>query len=54
MQITENKKWIRRGIYLLLSLLTVFVCWFFVGRNGVFGAKVDWISQHSVIPDYFR
>ena len=41
-------------IYLLLCLLTVFVCWLFVGRNGVFGAKVDWISQHSVIPDYFR
>ncbi len=54
MQVTENKKWLRRGIYLLLSLLTVFVCWVFVGRNGVFGAKVDWISQHSVIPDYFR
>lgn len=54
MQITEGKKWIHRGIYLSLCLLTVFVCWLFVGRNGVFGAKVDWISQHSVIPDYFR
>ena len=23
-------------------------------ENGVFGSKVDWISQHSVLPDYFR
>lgn len=22
--------------------------------NSVFGAKVDWISQHSVLPEYFR
>ena len=26
----------------------------FVGRYGIFGAKVDWLSQHSVLPDYFR
>lgn len=37
-----------------LVLLTFFFCWFFVGRYGVFGSRVDWISQHSVIPDYFR
>ena len=54
MQIIKGKKKIRGVIYLLLCMLTVFVCWLFVGRNGVFGAKVDWISQHSVIPDYFR
>lgn len=29
-------------------------CWLFVLQYGVFGAKVDWINQHSVIPDYFR
>lgn len=40
--------------FLLLGILTLFFCWFFVGRYGVFGSKVDWISQHSVIPDYFR
>lgn len=40
--------------YCFLAAVTVFACWFFVGRCGVFGAKVDWISQHSVIPDYFR
>ena len=26
----------------------------FAGRYGIFGAKVDWISQHSVIPELFR
>lgn len=40
--------------YLLLFLLTALVCYVFVLRLGVFGAKVDWISQHSVLPDYFR
>ena len=40
--------------YLLLFLLTALVCCVFVLRLGVFGAKVDWISQHSVLPDYFR
>ncbi len=40
--------------YLLLTGLTLFFCWLFVGRHGIFGAKVDWFSQHSVLPDYFR
>ena len=40
--------------YVLLAALTLFFCWLFCLRWGVFGAKVDWISQHSVIPDYFR
>ena len=40
--------------YLLLTGLTLFFCWMFVGRYGIFGAKVDWLSQHSEQPDYFR
>lgn len=40
--------------YLLLTGLTLFFCQMFVGRYGIFGAKVDWLSQHSVLPDYFR
>lgn len=40
--------------YLILGMFTLFFCWFFCGRYGVFGSKVDWISQHSVLPDYFR
>ena len=46
---------VRRYIpYLLLTGLTLFFCRIFVGRYGIFGAKVDWLSQHSVLPDYFR
>ncbi len=37
-----------------LGMLALFFCWFFVARYGIFGSRVDWISQHSVIPDYFR
>ena len=40
--------------YLLLTGLTLFFCRICVGRYGIFGAKVDWLSQHSVLPDYFR
>lgn len=40
--------------YLVLTGFTLFFCWMFVGRYGIFGAKVDWFSQHSVLPDYFR
>ena len=40
--------------YAVLTVLTVAACWFFAGRYGVFGANMDWISQHSVFPEYFR
>lgn len=30
------------------------LCWLFVIQYGVFGSKVDWISQHTVFADYFR
>lgn len=42
------------GAYVALFFLTAFFVWFFCLRHGMFGAKVDWISQHSVLPDYFR
>lgn len=40
--------------YLGLAVLTLLACWVYVGRHGVFASSVDWISQHSVFPDYFR
>ena len=40
--------------YAALAVLTVVACWFFAGRYGAFGANMDWISQHSVFPEYFR
>ena len=40
--------------YLFLTFAIFLFTWLFCFRYGVFGAKVDWISQHSVIPDYFR
>ncbi len=50
----KNRKYLSVLLPLLLLLLTVFFCWLFCLRFGVFGSKIDWISQHSVIPDYFR
>ncbi len=53
MKITHQR---RRQIvpYLFLTVFTGFICWLFVGRHGMFASTIDWISQHSVIPDYFR
>ena len=47
----SNKKFIP---YIILFGVTLFFCWLFAGRLGMFGSEVDWLSQHSVIPDYFR
>lgn len=44
----------RIGTYGLLLSLALGFCYLYCFRYGVFGAKVDWISQHSVLPDYFR
>ena len=51
---TTMSKYLYYTGYVILAALTLFFCWMFCLRWGVFGAKVDWISQHSVIPDYFR
>ena len=51
MYIHKKKTWL---VCPFLCLLTVFMCWLFTGQNHIFGAQTDWISQHSVIPDYFR
>ena len=40
--------------YLCLILLAFLGLWLYVGRYGELGSQVDWLSQHSVIPDYFR
>ena len=50
----RRKAWITAAPYLFLCVLTAVSCWLFVGRQGMFGVKVDWLSQHSVFPDYFR
>lgn len=50
----NRQQWKQLLPYILLALLSVGACWLFAGRYGIFGAKVDWISQHSVIPELFR
>ena len=38
----------------LLFVAGILLCALFVWRHGLFASKVDWLSQHSVFPDYFR
>ena len=40
--------------YLFLAVLIFFAVWCLVGRFGLFASNGDWLSQHSVIPEYFR
>ncbi len=40
--------------YIILTIACIAFCWLFVLQYGIFGSKIDWINQHSVIPDYFR
>ena len=50
-----NRQKLKKVIpYIILGTIVLFCCWIFCGRLGVFGSKVDWISQHSVLPEYFR
>ncbi len=42
------------GLGLILCICTAAVCYFFCMRQGMFASRVDWINQHSVLPDYFR
>lgn len=51
-EISEHVRDIACGA--LIFCFAVFFCWVEIGRYGVFGSAVDWISQHSVIPEYFR
>ena len=51
---TTMSKYLYYAGYVILAALTLFFCWMFCLKWGVFGAKVDWISQHSVIPELFR
>ncbi len=53
-RIAETDKITRLLPYIFLGALTVICCLVFTGRQNVFGVKVDWLSQHSVLPDYFR
>lgn len=49
------KIWLKQySIEILLLLLVAIICSIFLAYYGTFGADVDWLSQHSVFPDYFR
>ena len=40
--------------YLIIIVYSIFLISIFLGLNHLYGSNTDWISQHSVIPDYFR
>lgn len=40
--------------YLLIILYGLMLTLLLVGFSNIYGSNTDWISQHSVIPEYFR
>ncbi len=40
--------------YLIIILYGILITFLLLGMNNLYGSNTDWISQHSVIPDYFR
>jgi len=43
-----------RKQYLIITIFALFIVLAFMGFNHLYGSNVDWLSQHSVIPDVFR
>lgn len=41
-------------IEILLVLMVALICTIFLIYYGTFGAAMDWLSQHTAFPDYFR
>lgn len=40
--------------YILILIIGLVLMLVPMGLNNIFGSKTDWVSQHSVIPEYFR
>lgn len=56
MKVRERLKSNRTNVLVCIGLFVFsqLICVLFVWRYGLFGSDMDWISQHSVLPDYFR
>ena len=49
---TNSKEiWFHFGIIFFLTLFLVFLT---IKGGYIFGSNMDWMKQHSVLPDYFR
>lgn len=44
----------KRKFYKLIVLYVLILVLSFLGSKHLYGSNVDWLSQHSVIPEYFR
>lgn len=40
--------------YFIITLYVLFIVLLLLGFNHLYGSNTDWISQHSVLPEYFR
>jgi uncharacterized membrane protein YfhO len=38
----------------ILAIIFISLVFIYTGFNNVFGSRIDWVMQHTVIPDYLR
>ena len=53
----SSKRYIELNDFIYLSFVTAFILgivFLITGSDYIYGSSVDWLSQHSVLPDYFR
>ncbi len=53
---TQFRKKVKIDILYVLILIvsTLFIIFLLTRNQYIFGSTIDWINQHSIIPDYFR
>lgn len=44
----------RKSNYFIIFLFSLFITLILVGNNHLYGSKIDWINQHTTIPNLFR
>ena len=40
--------------YLIILIYGLLLTFFLLGLNNVYGSTVDWTTQHTIFPNYFR
>ncbi|MFQ9511209.1 MAG: YfhO family protein, partial [Lachnospiraceae bacterium] len=39
---------------ILLTIISIVLILLSFGKNEIYGSTIDWVTQHSIFPEYFR
>lgn len=54
MDIIRKDKMKKSKEYIYIALYGLILVMIFMGTNHLYGSTTDWVTQHSIIPEYFR